>query len=219
MKRLLFCCIMAVLPFFSFAQENDVIVRIETSQGNIDIKLYNDTPLHRDNFIKLVKEGYYNDLLFHRVIRNFMIQGGDPNSRNAAKGEMLGVGGPDYTVPAEIRYNRFHKRGAIAAARKGDSVNPLRESSGSQFYIVQGQVFTEAQLASFRSMENSAGFTTEQVEAYTSIGGSPHLDWEYTVFGEVTEGFDVLEKISQMSVDAYNRPVEDVSYRMYIITE
>jgi len=192
-------------------------VLIKTSYGNIVVKLYNDTPLHRDNFIKLVKDGYYDGLLFHRVIQNFMIQGGDPNSRNAARGEMLGMGGPGYTIPAEIIPGHFHKKGALAAARKGDAVNPKKASSGSQFYIIQGQVLNEQQLQTYVSMGNHAPFTPEEVSAYTTIGGSPHLDGEYTVFGEVVEGLDVIDKIAAVAVDAYNRPVEDISYTIEIM--
>ncbi len=192
-------------------------VKISTDYGDIVIMLYNDTPKHRDNFIKLVKDGYYDGQLFHRVIKGFMIQGGDPNSKNAVSGEMLGVGGPGYTIPAEILPHHFHKKGALAAARKGDAVNPSRASSGSQFYIIQGQVFSEAQLQAFVSMGRHTAFTPEQKEAYTTVGGSPHLDGEYTVFGEVIQGFDVLDKIASLPVDAYNRPKEDVSYTMEII--
>ncbi|HYW94085.1 MAG TPA: peptidylprolyl isomerase [Bacteroidales bacterium] len=207
-----------ILSFNLMAQSSpETRVLIKTSYGNIVVKLYNDTPLHRDNFIKLVKDGYYDGLLFHRVIQNFMIQGGDPNSRNAARGEMLGMGGPGYTIPAEIIPGHFHKKGALAAARKGDAVNPKKASSGSQFYIIQGQVLNEQQLQTYVSMGNHAPFTPEEVSAYTTIGGSPHLDGEYTVFGEVVEGLDVIDKIAAVAVDAYNRPVEDISYTIEIM--
>lgn len=192
-------------------------VLIKTSYGNMVILLYNDTPKHRDNFIKLVKEGYYDGLLFHRVIQDFMIQGGDPNSRNASKGEMLGLGGPGYTISAEIRSNHFHKKGALAAARKGDAVNPDKASSGSQFYIVEGEVMTDQNLQDYVSSGKHAAFTPEEAKTYTTIGGTPHLDGEYTVFGEVIEGLSVLDKIASLPVDAYNRPIEDISYTMEII--
>ncbi len=196
---------------------NGTKVLVRTTYGNIVLKLYDDTPKHRDNFIKLVSEGYYDGLLFHRVIKDFMVQGGDPNSRDASKGEMLGMGGPGYTIPAEIRSNHFHKKGAIAAARKGDAVNPEKASSGSQFYIVEGEVLTEAQLKAYASMEDHHAFSPEQIKAYTTVGGSPHLDGEYTVFGEVVDGMDVIDKIAALTVDAYNRPLEDISYTMEII--
>ena len=146
-----------------------------------------------------------------------MIQTGDPNSKGASKGEMLGMGGPGYTIPAEIRENLYHKKGALAAARKGDAVNPKRESSGSQFYIVQGQVFTPEQLESFVKMGRHDTFTEEQKLVYSSIGGTPHLDGTYTVFGEVISGIEVVEKISLQAVDSYNRPLEDISFQLKIL--
>ncbi len=189
-------------------------VNLDTNFGRIVIKLYDETPIHRDNFIKLVRSGYYDSCLFHRVINHFMVQGGDPNSRNSVKGEMLGLGGPGYTLPAEINKKFYHKKGALAAARKGDAVNPLKESSGSQFYIVQGQVYTQAQIDAFISMGKQ--MTETQKKDYMTIGGTPHLDGEYTVFGEVVEGFQVLDKIASLPVDAYNRPLVDVWYTMSI---
>lgn len=189
-------------------------VNIDTKYGRIVIQLYDETPLHKNNFIKLVKSGYYDSCLFHRVINGFMIQGGDPNSKNSDKGEMLGMGGPGYTIPAEIIKGLYHKKGAIAAARKGDAVNPLKESSGSQFYIVQGQVYTIEQMNAFISMGKV--LTEQQIKDYTTIGGTPHLDGDYTVFGIVTEGFDVIEKIAALPVDAYNRPLQDVVYTMTV---
>lgn len=218
MKQTLSFLVVLFLSINLMAQSSgETRIRINTSYGNIVIKLYNDTPQHRDNFIKLVKEGYYNGQIFHRVIQNFMIQGGDPNSRDAAKGQMLGMGGPGYTVPAEIIPGHFHKKGALAAARKGDAVNPKKASSGSQFYIVQGQKFTEAQLDAYYKTGAHGPFTPEEIEAYTTIGGSPHLDGDYTVFGEVVEGLDVIDKIAAVPVDAYNRPLEDISYTMEIL--
>ncbi len=218
MKRIFSIILILTLGMTLSAQNgHGTRVLIRTNYGNITVMLYDDTPKHRDNFIKLVKEGYYDSLLFHRVIRDFMIQGGDPNSRNAAKGEMLGLGGPGYTIPAEVRSNHYHKKGALAAARKGDAVNPERASSGSQFYIIQGQVFTKEQLQALVSMQSHAPFTPAQIESYTGAGGSPHLDGEYTVFGEVTEGLDVIDKIAAVPVDAYNRPLEDITYTIEIL--
>jgi len=178
--------------------------------GNIVIELYGETPLHSENFTKLVKEGYYNNVLFHRVIKSFMIQAGDPLSKNAAPGQMLGSGGPSYTIPAEFYPAYYHKRGALAAARQPDHVNPNKESSGSQFYIVQGRTFTEAELNDMVQKNIHIPFTDEQKKIYTSAGGSPHLYYAYTVFGEITEGFDVLDKIASVPVDRNNRPLTDV---------
>lgn len=191
-------------------------VLIETPYGNMKVKLYNETPRHRDNFVKLVKEGYYNDLLFHRVIKDFMIQGGDPNSRNAKPGQMLGDGGPDYTIPAEFNDTLFHKKGALAAARTGDQVNPRKESSGGQFYIVQGTVYDSTQLQYFQQHFGKK-FTSQQIAAYTTIGGTPHLDGDYTVFGEVVEGLDVIDKIAEVKCDRMDRPVTDVEMKISIV--
>lgn len=190
-------------------------VIIETPYGNMKVKLYNETPKHRDNFVKLVKEGYYNDLLFHRVIDGFMIQGGDPNSRNAQPGQMLGDGGPGYTIPAEFNDTLIHKKGALAAARMGDQVNPRKESSGCQFYIVQGAVYDSAQLQYFQQRMGKK-FTDRQIKAYTSVGGTPHLDGDYTVFGEVVEGLDVIDKIAAVKCDRMNRPLKDVRMKISI---
>ncbi|MCF8224962.1 MAG: peptidylprolyl isomerase [Bacteroidales bacterium] len=201
-----------VMPVQSQEQTKDQIIVIETQYGNIEILLYDKTPLHRDNMIKLIKSGFYNDLLFHRVINNFMIQGGDPASKGASKGVRLGSGGPGYTIPAEIEPSLFHKKGALAAARKGDNVNPQRESSGSQFYIVQGQLFSEEQLAMMQSGEHHTPFTPEQIKAYTTIGGTPHLDGAYTVFGEVINGLEVVDRIASLPTDPYDRPLENVTY-------
>lgn len=188
---------------------NETIVLIKTNMGNLKVKLYNETPKHRDNFIKLVKEGYYNKTLFHRVINGFMIQGGDPDSKTATKGQMLGNGGPDYTIPAEFVSAKFHKKGALAAARTGDEVNPKKESSGSQFYIAQGKVYSDAELNMFEQRMGKK-FTPAQRAAYKTVGGTPHLDGSYTVFGELIEGFDVLDKIAAVPGDQMNRPTEDV---------
>ena len=236
-------------------------LKIKTTEGDIVIRLYDETPRHRDNFLKLAKNGYFNGTLFHRVIKDFMIQGGDPDSKNAPKGKILGTGGPDYTIPAELVYPRyFHKRGALSAARTGDEVNPDRESSGSQFYIVWGKIYKPAELKQmerqmamqqeqevfnllakehreeimeFRRNRDQAGlqtlqeqlieetkkicrqkgkptFTTEQTEAYTTVGGTPFLDNQYTVFGEVEEGINVVERIQNRKTDRNDRPTEDV---------
>lgn len=192
-------------------------VLIETSLGNIIIILYDGTPLHRNNFTKLVKEGFFDNQLFHRVIKNFMIQGGDPNSKNAKRGEMLGLGGPKYTIPAEFNSNFYHKKGALAAARSGDDVNPQKSSSGSQFYIVQGTKFSATQLNNMVTQKEHAVFTSQQIKDYTSIGGTPHLDGSYTVFGEVITGLDILELIAKSPVDSNNRPLQDIKYKMKII--
>lgn len=241
----------------SGVMENNTVVRIETSYGNIDILLYDETPVHRDNFIKLINEEFYNNLLFHRVINNFMIQGGDPLSRDAEEDTQIGSGGPGYTIPAEIHNHIFHKKGALASARLGDNVNPEKESSGSQFYIVHGNVFSHLQLEEmenkindqkkqqfasqqFRDLEreylnndtepdyqvineqvsnlvkdhfnetNLFKFSAEQIEAYTTIGGTPHLDMAYTVFGETIEGFDVIDKIAAVETGSGSRPLSDV---------
>lgn len=201
------------------AQSNDTIrheVLLETSMGDIRLALYNETPLHRDNFLRLVKEGYYDGNLFHRVISNFMIQTGDSTTRHAKPGESVGEYSPDYTIPAEIVYPKyFHKRGALAAAREGDDVNPLRASSSSQFYIVMGKNHSDADLDRFQELLDEATqgktkFTKEIRTHYRKKGGTPHLDGQYTVFGEVLEGMDVVKKIERVYTDDYDRPVDDV---------
>ena len=241
-------------------------VIIKTSLGDITVRLYDETPLHRDNFVKLAREGYYDGTLFHRVIKDFMIQGGDPDSKGAPAGKQLGIGGPDYTIEAEIKPTLFHKRGALAAARQGDEVNPERRSSGSQFYIVWGQVYNQGQIKQFaKQMEmqqmqqafnalamqhheeimqlrrdrnraglqelqdklaneaqqqvkaNGAGMTAEQQKIYTTIGGTPHLDGQYTVFGEVEEGLDIVDQIQQAATGRGDRPIEDIEMKMEVI--
>lgn len=244
----------------SMSQGNETLVRLETTQGNITVKLYDETPKHRDNFIKLVNDGVYDSTLFHRVIRNFMIQAGDPQSKTAADTALLGNGDVGYTVPAEFNPKFFHKRGVLAAARQGDEVNPDRESSGCQFYIVTGRKFSEAQLINLENQMNEARvesvfqelarkhmkeiykmrragdndgllelqdtleaqarnlaaqepalkFTKEQIQAYTTVGGAPHLDGAYTIFGEVVEGMDVVEKIGNAKTGRADRPVVDI---------
>lgn len=196
--------------------EKETKVLISTEYGDIKIKLYNETPKHRDNFIKLVKEEFYNETLFHRVIANFMIQGGDPDSKNAAPGKALGEGGPGYTIPAEINSALIHKKGALSAARMGDNVNPLRESSGSQFYLVQGKKATKAELEQM-SARNGNKYTEEQIKTYETIGGTPFLDMNYTVFGEVIEGLDVIDKIAAVEKDRRDRPKKDVKMTMKIV--
>lgn len=237
-----------------------VKVEFETSVGPFTVLLYGDTPKHRDNFVKLVKEGYYNGTLFHRVINEFMVQAGDPDSKTAKPGQALGSGGPDYTIEAEIVYPKhFHKRGALAAARQGDQVNPLKASSGSQFYIVTGKKVTEGEMKQMESyLENSAlqtrfaqlaqshmtevremqqkgdqagleklqnqlieeakqyvaehpvNITDEMKEAYKTVGGTPHLDNAYTVFGEVISGMDTIDKIEKVQTDGMDRPKDDI---------
>lgn len=187
-----------------------------TTAGVVEMVLYNETYRHRDNFVKLVKEHRFDSLLFHRVIKDFMIQGGDPMSKNAASGELLGEGDLGYRIEAEFMPElHFHKRGALAAAREPDDVNPKKASSASQFYIVWGKVFTPEQLDEFkrnyRKRNNrEPSMTKEQEIVYTTQGGTPHLDGSYTVFGEVTDGLDVVEKIQNMSCDDNDRPKEDV---------
>lgn len=239
---------------------NSVKVEVETTLGSFTVLLYGDTPRHRDNFVKLVKDGYYNGTLFHRVINEFMVQAGDPDSRNAAPGQQLGAGGPDYTIDAEFVFPKhFHKRGALAAARQGDQVNPTKASSGSQFYIVTGKKVSEGEMANMEKyLEQSAlqsrfaqlaqehmsevrdmqqkgdqaglealqnqliaeaqayvaehpvKITDEMKKAYTTVGGTPHLDNNYTVFGEVVSGMDTVDKIEKVETDRGDRPKEDI---------
>ena len=240
--------------------EKRTLVKLETTMGNITVALYNETPKHRDNFIKLVKEGVYDSTLFHRVIKQFMIQAGDPDSKNASDTAMLGSGDVGYTIPPEFNPKFFHKKGVLAAARQGDDVNPEKASSGCQFYIVTGRKFTEPQLLGMENKINeqheealfdslarqhmkeiykmrkagdNAGllelqdtleaqareladkeekfrFTPEQIKAYSTIGGAPHLDGSYTVFGEVTEGMEVVENIEIAKTNRADRPVENI---------
>ena len=263
------CMILAVCTGCSWAQSTKnknmktttPMVRISTNLGDIVVRLYDETPEHRDNFLKLAREGYYDSTLFHRVIKDFMIQGGDPDSKGAPAGKQLGSGGPGYTVPAEFVYPQyFHKRGVLSAARQADQVNPERRSSGSQFYIVWGKTYTEGELKQLAAqldgqrgqqifnglaaqhrdsiqamyqrgdqkglmelqnrlaaetdkiLKETQGFTftPEQMEAYTTVGGTPFLDNQYTVFGEVVEGLDVVGKIQQVATGKADRPKEDV---------
>ncbi len=193
-------------------------VNISTAYGDMKVKLYNETPKHRDNFLKLAKEGYYNDLLFHRVIKDFMIQGGDPNSRNAGPNDQLGMGGPEYKIPAEIKPGLYHKKGALSAARQADQVNPQKMSSGSQFYIVQGKKTSAAELDQI-SRAYGTSFSPEAKEIYSTIGGTPFLDNNYTVFGEVVKGLEVIDKIAAVQTKPGDRPVQDVKMKVTIIEE
>lgn len=189
-------------------------VEMVTSAGILVLRLYDSTPLHRDNFLKLVKSKYYDSILFHRVISGFMIQAGDPESKKAGPAKPLGNGGPGYTIPAEIRTSIFHKKGALAAARMGDDVNPERRSSGSQFYIVQGRVFNDRQLDSIQTVRLKGYQLPQQHrELYKTIGGTPQLDQNYTVFGEVVKGFDVLDKMANTATSRgpdRDRPIDDM---------
>ena len=188
---------------------NGTYVEIQTSYGKLVLLLYEDTPLHRDNFIKLVNEGLYDGVLFHRVIEGFMIQGGDPDSKDAKPGKMLGEGDLGYTIPAEFRDNHINKRGALCAARQGDDVNPKKESSASQFYIVQGRTWNDDEM---NMMERRFGkhYTAEQRKIYAEEGGAPHLDGDYTVYGEVVEGMNVVDKIAAAQRDRFDRPLQDI---------
>lgn len=187
----------------------DCIVSMETNQGTVTIRLYDGTPKHRDNFIKLAESGFYDGLLFHRVIDGFMVQGGDPNSKNSRPGQRLGSGGPGYTVPAEITEQYAHVKGALSAARQGDNVNPKKASSGSQFYIVHGQKASEDVLSSME-LRKGITYSDEIKEMYINQGGTPFLDQEYTVFGIVEKGLDVVDKIANVETDGSDRPREDV---------
>lgn len=248
-------------------KSKETIVQIETEFGNIKIKLYDETPLHRDNFVKLIKDGIYTDLLFHRVIQGFMIQGGDPDSKNAEPGKMLGSGDLGYTIPAEINPKFFHRRGVLAAARQGDDINPEKRSSASQFYIVQGRIFNVEELdtlevkmeesrkmgmlqAKIKSVEPelnklaaegkqdelmtrynalkaetiaeaaqlpSLRFSDEQRKAYTTVGGYPPLDNNYTVFGEVIDGMGVVDAIAKEPTDRNDRPQKDIKFKITIL--
>jgi len=222
MKYWIVALLSSLIVFSASAQKDSTIkkkdrkrdVLMQTTMGDMVIRLSDSTPLHRDNFLKLVKVGYYDSVLFHRVIKNFMIQGGDPNSKRAEAGKPLGDGSPGYTVPAEFRKTLFHKKGALAAARMGDNVNPTKASSGSQFYLAQGRVFTDAGLDSVETFRlNGRKIPAEQREVYKTIGGIPHLDQGYTVYGEVVKGLDVLDKIAAVQTSRgqdRDRPLQDV---------
>lgn len=209
-----FYALAVVLLFTQCNNDGGQKVLIETDYGNMTVLLYDETPQHRDNFIKLVEEGFYDDLLFHRVIKNFMIQGGDPDSRDAAAGQMLGQGGPGYTIPAEI--GQMHYKGALSAARLADQVNPEKESSGSQFFIVQGTAVQDAQLDQWEQ-QSGVEYTPEQRKIYREIGGYPYLDGQYTVFGEVVDGLDVIDKIANAQVGQADRPIEDIRMKITLL--
>lgn len=222
MKRLMIGLLNCLIVVSLAAQKDSTIkkkdrkrdVLIQTTMGDIVIRLSDSTPLHRDNFLKLVKVGYYDSVLFHRVIQEFMIQSGDPNSKRAAAGQPLGNGGPGYTIPAEFRTTLFHKKGAIAAARTSDNVNPQKASSGSQFYLVQGRVYTDAGLDSLeKGRLNGRKIPVAYRETYKTIGGVPHLDQGYTVYGEIVKGLDIVDKIAAVQTSRgqdRDRPLADV---------
>lgn len=207
MRTILFALILGIGLSATAQNKAETLVLIKTSYGNITAKLYNDTPKHRDNFIKLVKQGWYNDSPFHRVINNFMIQGG---------GNKDGRTDPGYTVEAEFRPQHYHKKGALAAARMGDQVNPERRSSGSQFYIVHGQKFNE-QTFGAAAQRSGVNYTDEQKKVYATQGGTPHLDGAYTVFGEVIDGFDVIDKIAAVQTAKGDKPVNAVTMKIEIL--
>ncbi len=194
----------------------DKLVEIQTPLGNMMVRLYDATPQHRDNFLKLADEGYFDSLLFHRVIQGFMIQGGDPDSRNAPAGQRLGMGGPGYQVPAEFDPSLIHRKGALAAARTGGPSNPEKKSSGSQFYIVQGQPVSEEEIKLFERRKG-IDYDPKAREVYQQSGGTPFLDMEYTVFGEVIEGLEVIDKIAAVATNPDDRPVEDVVMKIVVI--
>jgi len=230
MKRLSFFALISLLLFVSCSQNKKsqtpapIEVVMETTMGNIELVLYDQTPLHRDNFASLVAEGAYDSLLFHRVIQDFMIQGGDPDSKNAPEGVLLGDGDRPYTVPAEFRLEDgiFHKRGVLAAAREGDDVNPEQASSAMQFYIVWGKTFDDEGLdkQQERLDQRTGGkvqLTQEMRDYYKTNGGTPHLDGQYTVFGEVTKGLEVVDSIQRVATDENDRPIDNVRIiRAYI---
>ncbi len=195
---------------------DNCIIEIETTYGTMLAELYDETPIHRDNFTKLAKEGFYDSLLFHRVIKGFMIQGGDPDSRNAEPDARLGAGGPGYQIEAEINPRFVHTKGAIAAARTGDAVNPEKKSSGSQFYIVHGNTVTEDMLRR-QEMRSGFSYSPEQVEKYEKLGGAPFLDGEYTVFGRVISGMEVIDKIAEQPTNPGDRPREDIIMNIIVI--
>ncbi|MBQ6299834.1 MAG: peptidylprolyl isomerase [Bacteroidales bacterium] len=219
MKTYRFALLIAlmILAAVSCRQKKEEVVVLETTEGTIVLKLYDQTPLHRDNFRSLVAEGAFDSLLFHRVIQDFMIQGGDPDSKHAEPGVLLGEGDRDYTVPAEFRLEEgiFHRRGVLAGAREGDDVNPEQRSSAMQFYIVWGKIFDDAGLDKVQErLDNRTGgrvkLTPEMREVYKTVGGTPHLDGQYTVFGEVVSGLDVVDAIQRVPTDENDRPLHDV---------
>ncbi len=206
MKKTLLLASLLALSFFGFSQRKDNLYTLETEKGKLYFVLYDETPLHKANFEKLVKSRFYDGILFHRVIRDFMIQGGDPNSKNAEKGARLGSGGDDLErIPFEYHPARFHKKGVIAAARDN---NPEKKSSACQFYIVQGKKFSDKELDAFEK-RNDLKYTGEQRDTYKQLGGTPHLDKNYTVFGEVVGSTDLVDAIAGVKTDSANRPEDD----------
>ena len=218
MRKLLFTLLAMMMSAAGLAQQDTIRheVLFETDKGNIRVVLFNETPLHRDNFLKLVNEGFYDGILFHRVIADFMIQAGDSTTRHAKPGDSVGEHQPDYTIPAEIIYPKFfHKRGALAAAREPDSDNPERASSSSHFYIVYGTTFSELSLNRMQerideATQGKVKMTEDIRDHYRKYGGTPHLDGQYTVFGEVVEGLKVVRDINYVRTDDYDRPIDDV---------
>lgn len=222
MKKLFFAIVFLFSAIISFSQKDTVVTKkdrkkdvlVQTSMGDMVIRLSDSTPLHRDNFLKLVKAKYYDSILFHRVIKSFMVQAGDPDSKQAPAGKMLGNGGPGYTVPAEFRQTLFHRKGVISAARMGDNVNPQKASSGSQFYLVQGKAFTDAELDNIENTRTGGRkIPAYQREIYKTNGGAPHLDQGYTVFGEVINGIEVIDAIAAVKTSKgadKDRPIADV---------
>ena len=226
MKRVLFLIALAMGTSTRLcAQTSTTEVLLETTMGNIRIALYDETPQHRDNFLKLTKMGSYDSLLFHRVIKDFMVQSGDIFSKNAKPGQLLGMGDYDYTQEPEFRLPKiFHRRGVVAAAREGDEKNPERRSGASQFYIVWGKIYDDRRLdytqTKLDSITNGAvQLTPEMREVYKTIGGTPHLDGQYTVFGEVTEGLDLIEKMQLVETDKNDRPLEDIRILKATVTK
>ncbi|WP_222535298.1 peptidylprolyl isomerase [Pedobacter polysacchareus] len=211
-----FCVLILCLCFSTAfaAKPKHQYVRLKTDQGECIIMLYNETPLHRDNFLKLTKKGVYNNTLFHRVIKNFMIQGGDPSTKNAKPGQQLGEGSVGYTVPAEFRDSLFHKKGVLAAARDD---NPEKASSGSQFYLAQGRKFTDEELDMTETKRLKAKIPAYQREVYKTIGGVPHLDRNYTVYGEVVRGIDLIDQVAGVETDKNDRPVVDVRMTITVL--
>lgn len=215
MKKISLFLLLAILTLPAWAQKKpaktkvqryDTLITLSTQFGDIKFLLYEDTPKHRSNFLKLVREKFYDGLLFHRVIKDFMIQGGDPDSKNAKPDQMIGAGGLSYTVDAEFRANRFHKKGAIAAARKE---SPTKASSSCQFYIAQGKKYEESELKNI-ARSRQLTLSNEQIETYKKIGGIPFLDQNYTVFGEVVEGLEIIDKIANQPTGAADRPQKDI---------
>ncbi|MGF1922948.1 MAG: peptidylprolyl isomerase [Bacteroidia bacterium] len=199
------------------AKPKNQYVKIATDKGTVFIKLYNETPLHRDNFIKLAKEGLYNGTIFHRVIKEFMIQGGDPESKNAQPDAQLGNGGLKYTVKAEFNDNLFHKKGVLAAAREGDASNPEKASSSTQFYIVQGKIWNDSTLNATEEKRLKFKIPEWQRQVYKTIGGTPHLDRNYTVYGEVVKGLEMVDSIANEPTGKANRPLTDVKMTVTVL--